>query len=105
MRAVAVTSPERSAAYKNVPAIAQTLPGYSAEVWHAIFAPGATPPAVLERLNPALRKAAEAPAYRERLASEGLTVAVNSPQDMTKFMRAEEARWRKVVNDGHITID
>ena len=105
MRAVAVTSPQRSAAYKNVPAIAETIPGYSAEVWYAIFAPGGTPPAVLERLNAALRKAAEAPAYRERLAGEGLTVAVNSPQEMTKFMRAEEARWRKVVTDGHITID
>jgi tripartite-type tricarboxylate transporter receptor subunit TctC len=105
MRAVAVTSPQRSSAYKNVPTIAETIPGYSAEVWYAIFAPGGTPPAVLERLNAALRKAAEAPAYRERLAGEGLTVAVNSPQEMTKFMRAEEARWRKVVTDGHITID
>jgi tripartite-type tricarboxylate transporter receptor subunit TctC len=105
MRAIAVTSKQRSSAYKNVPAVAETLPGYEAEVWYAVFAPGGTPPAVLARLNAAIRKAADAPGYRARLQNEGLTVAINSPQEMTKFMRVEEERWRKVVNDGHITID
>ena len=103
MRAIAVTSAERSAAYKGVPTMAETIPGYAAEVWYAVFAPGGTPPDVLARLNTALRRAAEAPDYRARLASEGLTVAVNTPKEMTRFMRAEEARWRKVIADGRIT--
>ena len=105
MRAIAVTSLERSSAYKGVPAIAETLPGYAAEVWYAVFAPGGTPPAIIVRLNAALRNAAEAPDYRARLKSEGLTVAVNSPQEMTTFMRAEEKRWRKVVTENRITTD
>ncbi|WP_304306775.1 tripartite tricarboxylate transporter substrate binding protein [Pseudacidovorax intermedius] len=105
MRAIAVTSKARTPAYPNVPTIAETLPGYEADVWYGMFAPSGTPAAIVQRINSALRKAAEAPAYRERLADEGLTVAVNTPAAMTAMLRAEEQRWRKVVTDGHITLD
>ncbi|MEF7615708.1 tripartite tricarboxylate transporter substrate binding protein [Aquincola sp. MAHUQ-54] len=105
MRAIAVTSAKRTPAYEGVPTIGETVPGYEAEVWYALFAPAGTPPEALNRLNAALRKAAEAPAYRARLVNEGLNVAVNSPQDMTRFLRAEEARWRKVVVEGNVSVD
>ncbi|HEY4066466.1 MAG TPA: tripartite tricarboxylate transporter substrate binding protein [Burkholderiaceae bacterium] len=105
MRAIAVTSAQRSASYKGVPTIGETVPGYEAEVWYAVFAPAGTPADVIAKLNGALHRAAEAPAYRERLAGEGLTVAVDSPAEMTRFMRAEQARWRKVVADAHISIE
>jgi len=52
-----------------------------------------------------VRKAADAPEFRKRVESEGLSVAVNTPQEMTAFERAEEARWRKVIVDGRITTD
>jgi tripartite-type tricarboxylate transporter receptor subunit TctC len=105
MRAVALTSAGRSPAYEGVPTVAETLPGYEAEVWYAVFAPGGTPTPVVARLNEAMRRATAAPAYRARLTGEGLTVAVNSPEEMTRLMRAEEARWRRVVTDGRITSD
>lgn len=105
MRAIAVTSKARTSAYPNVPTIAETLPGYEADVWYAMFAPAGTPVAIVERINAALRKAAEATAYRQRLTDEGLTVAVNTPAAMTAMLRAEEQRWRKVVMDGRITLD
>ncbi|WP_209379360.1 tripartite tricarboxylate transporter substrate binding protein [Pararoseomonas baculiformis] len=105
MRALAVTSPQPTPAYEGVPTVAETLPGYEAEVWYGLFAPGGTPAPVLARLNEALRKVTAAPAYRSRLAGEGLTVAVNTPEEMTRFVRAEEARWRRVVTDGRITSD
>ncbi len=105
MRPLGVTSTQRVSAYKDVPTIAETLPGYEANVWYALFAPAGTPADVIARINAAVRTAAEAPAYRERLAHEGLTVAVNTPAQMSQFMRAEEARWRKVVVEGKVTID
>ena len=105
MRAIAVTSKDRSSAYKNVPSIAETYPGYVAEVWYAVFAPAGTPPDIVNRLNASIRKAAEAPDYRDRLKGEGLSVAVNTPAEMKRFMRAEEERWRKVVTDARITTD
>lgn len=105
MRPLGVTSKQRVAAYKDVPAIAETLPGYEADVWYALFAPAGTPADVIARINAAVRTAAETPAYKERLAHEGLTVAVNTPAQMTQLMRSEEARWRKVVVEGKVTID
>jgi tripartite-type tricarboxylate transporter receptor subunit TctC len=105
MRALGVTSARRVAAYKDVPAIAETLPGYEADVWYALFAPAGTPADVVARINAAVRTAAEAPSYKERLAHEGLTVAVNTPAQMTRLMRTEETRWRKVVVEGKVTID
>ncbi len=105
MRPLGVTSTQRVAAYKDVPAIAETLPGYEADVWYALFAPAGTPADVIAKINAAVRTAAETPAYRQRLSDEGLTVAVNTPAQMTQLMRAEEARWRKVVVAGKVTID
>lgn len=105
MRPLGVTSSKRTAAYKDVPAIAETLPGYEADVWYAAFAPAGTPPDVVAKINATIRKVAETSAYKERLAREGLAVAVNTPEQMTQFMRAEEARWRKVVISGKVTID
>lgn len=105
MRAIAVTSEKRTSAYKDIPTVAETLPGYAADVWYGIFAPAGTPPDVIAKLNAALAKAANAPAYKQRLSNEGLTVAVNSPAEMTRFMRAEEARWRKVVVEGKVSVD
>ncbi len=105
MRPLGVTSTKRMSAYKDVPTIAETIPGYEADVWYALFAPAGTPSDVIERINAAVRIAAEEPAYKARLASEGLRVAVNTPREMSLLMRAEEARWRKVVTEAKITID
>lgn len=105
MRPLGITSTERSQAYEGVPTIAETLPGYEADVWYAVFAPAGTPPAIVAKINATLRKVAETDAYSARLAREGLTVTVNTPAHMTQFMRAEEARWRKVVIAGKVTID
>jgi tripartite-type tricarboxylate transporter receptor subunit TctC len=106
MRAIAVTSAVRSPSWPDVPTIAESgLPGYEADVWYALFASGGTPPEVLARLNTAVRRATEAPAFRSRVESEGLLTAVSTPEELTRYVRAEEARWRKVVLEARITID
>lgn len=106
MRAIAVTSAVRSPAWPDVPTIAESgLPGYEADVWYALFASGGTPPEVLARLNTAVRRATETPVFRSRVESEGLLTAVSSPEELTRYVRAEEARWRKVVLEARITID
>jgi len=106
MRALGVTSSQRTTAFnfKGVPAIAETLPGYEATVWYAVFAPAGTPPAVITRINAAIHAAAT-PAYQARLAHEGMVVAVNTPAQMTRLMRDEAARWRQIVIDAKVAID
>jgi tripartite-type tricarboxylate transporter receptor subunit TctC len=105
MRALAVTSINRVSAYRDVPTVAELVPGYSAEVWYGVFAPKGTPQPILERLNAALRKAVTAPGYADNLGREGLSVTVNSPSEMAAFMRQEVARWRKVVVSADIKPD
>ena len=105
MRAVAVTSAQRTSAYQDVPTIGETIPGYESNVWYGIFAPAGTPPDRVARVNDALRRAAESPQYIERLAADGLTVSVGTPEQMTQFLREEQARWRKVVTEGRISVD
>lgn len=105
MRALAVTSTSRVTAYRDVPTVAEFVPGYSAEVWYGLFAPKGTPFTILDRLNVALRKAVSTPGYADNLSREGLSVAVNSPAEMTAFMREEVARWRKLVVASNIKPD
>jgi tripartite-type tricarboxylate transporter receptor subunit TctC len=105
MRAIAVTSPKPSPAFKGVPTIAETLPGYDADVWYAIFGPAAMPADVVAKLHAAVKRAAATPEFRQRVEHEGFTVSVNTPKEMNTFMRAEEARWRKVIIDGNVTVD
>ncbi len=105
MRALAVTSSTRSDAYPGVPAVAETLPGYSAQVWYALFAPAGTPPAIIATLSASLRKAAAAPAYGSTLEREGQKVVADTPAEAAAFMRAEIARWRELVARTKISID
>lgn len=105
MRVLGITSSKRAAAYKDVPTIAETVSGYAAEVWYALFAPGGTPPAVVSKLNAALRRAAAIPTFAERLSKEGLDASVNSPEDMTKFMREEVAHWKRIIVAAKISMD
>lgn len=105
MRAIALTSANRVEAYPGIPAVAETLPGYAAEVWYGMFAPKGTPTALIERLSAALSQAASQPAYKNALTRDGLSLSVNTPLEMAEFMKEDIERWRKVVTTAGITVD
>lgn len=106
MRALAVTSKARSASWPQVPTIAEAgVPGYEADVWYALFASGGTPPEIVARLNAAARKAIHSSLFQQRVASEGLVASPTTPEELTRYVRSEEARWRKVVVEGGVSID
>lgn len=105
LKAIAVTSAKRSDAYKGVPTVAETLPGYEAEIWYALFAPKNTPRDIVNKLNTALNNAAQSSSYKQRLQTEGFSIKATTPEEMTKLMREEEERWKKVVIDGKVSID
>ncbi len=106
LRALALTSAERSPSWPNVPTLAESgVTGYSAEVWYALFAPAATPQATVARLNAAAKRAVLSDAFRKRVEAEGLVTDVGTPEQLAAFVRAEEARWAKVVQEGRITTD
>lgn len=106
LRALAVTSAKRSPLLPEVPTFAESgVKGYDADVWYGIFVPGATPPAVVEQLHAAIRRAAQSESFQRRAAAEGLVLTLDTPQDTARIVRAEEAKWRQVVKAQSIKME
>ena len=105
LRAIAVTSAERSPAYPDVPAIAETVPGYDAQSWYAILAPAGTPADIVARLHGAIGEAAKSEEFLKRSADDGLVVKIGAAAELTAFLETEEARWRRVVKEAGIKPD
>jgi tripartite-type tricarboxylate transporter receptor subunit TctC len=98
LRALAVTSAERSSAYPNVPTMAEAgVPGYVTEGWYGFYAPAGTPQAVIDKLNLATHKAASSAAFKSKVVSEGMVVQTGTPAEFDAFVRAEIVRWSKLV--------
>lgn len=103
LRALAVTSAERSQAFPNLPTVAEAgVPGYEAEAWYGLFAPAKTPPEVIERLNKVAALAVKAEAFRKLSVNEGLEMVASPPGELDRYFRQQEARWREVIEDAGI---
>ena len=105
LRAIAVTTPETSAAFKGVPTISATVPGYAVESWYGLYAPAGTPADVIQKLNAAARKAARNPEFSKKVEQEGLAVIASEPAELDRYVKAEEARWKKIVKENNIKPD
>ncbi len=98
-RALAVTTAQRSAAAPQLPTLAESgLTGFSVVAWTGLFAPGATPPPVIARLNAAVRAEAQDLAYGAQMRAVGTDVVTSSPEEMGAFMREDIARWKAVIS-------
>jgi tripartite-type tricarboxylate transporter receptor subunit TctC len=106
LRALAVTTAQRSPALAQVPTLVESqVPGYAADSWYGLYAPAGTPQDVIARLNAAAKKAVLSDAFRKRVEDEGLVTSAGTPAELDNYVRAEEARWRKIVKENHITPD
>jgi tripartite-type tricarboxylate transporter receptor subunit TctC len=106
LRALAVTSAERSPAFPDVPTVAEAgVPGYSAESWYGLFAPAKTPRDVIDRLNKSAAIAVQSEAFRKLGVNEGLVMVASPPEELDRYFRGEEERWRKVIQDAGITAE
>ena len=106
LRALAVTSAERSPAFPNLPTVAEAgVPGYDAEAWYGLFAPAKTPPEIIDRLNKAAATAVKAEAFKKLSVNEGLVMVASPPSELERYFREEEDRWRKVIQDAGIKAE
>ncbi len=96
-RALGITSAARSPAAPQVPTIAETLPGYQADIWYGLLGPAGTPREVVVRLNAVANKALAGAEIRARLAKLGATVAGGPPEAFAKHIAREIPKWAKVV--------
>jgi tripartite-type tricarboxylate transporter receptor subunit TctC len=105
LRALAVTTPKRSPVLPELPAIAETLPGYSAGPWYGVLAPAHTPAPIIARLNREIVKILRSPEIKENMSSEGADPIGSSPAEFAAHLNAESVRWGQVVKQAKMKID
>jgi tripartite-type tricarboxylate transporter receptor subunit TctC len=106
LRAIAVTSAERSPAFPQLPTVSEAgVPGYAAESWYGLFAPARTPADIVNRLNRSAALAVQSAAFRRLAANEGMVMITRSPEELDRYVRGEEERWRRVIDDAGIKVE
>ena len=99
IRAIAVTTAKRSSAAPEIPTIAETIPGFEATTWFAMFAPAGTPKPVIDKLNAEVLRVFRLPEVGERLKTLGLEAVLSSPEELAAYQASEIAKWTKVVKE------
>ena len=99
LRALGVTSAQRSPAAPDIPAIAETLPGFDAVSWFAIFAPAGTPKPIVDKLQVEITRILKTPEINKKLADIGLEAVGSTSDELGAYQRSEIAKWAKVVKD------
>jgi tripartite-type tricarboxylate transporter receptor subunit TctC len=103
MRAIAVTTKERSSSAPEIPTIAESgLPDFDVSAWTGLFVPADTPRAIVDRLNAETRKIAGEKHYVDLIQSMGTNVAASSPEEFGAFVRDDITRWTKVIEHAGI---
>jgi tripartite-type tricarboxylate transporter receptor subunit TctC len=105
VRALAVTSSKRSALVPDVPAIAETVPGYEVIGWYGLAAPRGTAATIISRLNAESVKALKSPEFQDRLSALGAEAVGTTPQEFDRFRRAETEKLRKAVKAANLRRD
>ena len=107
MRALAVTGAKRSSLAPEIPTVSESgVPGYVAATWYGVTAPGSTPRGIIDRVNSDVRKALAEPEVKARLFDVGIAEPKpTTPDQFAEMIRAEIAKWAKVVKDAGVKIE
>jgi tripartite-type tricarboxylate transporter receptor subunit TctC len=105
LRPVTVTGSRRSTALPDVPALAETLPGYEVSAWYGLLAPAGTPGEIVTRMHGELARALQGPDVQDRFRALGADVAGGSPDAFATYIRDELSRWGKVVKAAGAKLD
>jgi len=99
IRAIAQTTAKRSPAAPDVPTVAESLPGFEATTWFAMFAPANTPKPIIDKLNAEVVRVFKLPEVAERLKTLGLDPVLSTPDELGKYQASEIVKWTKVVKE------
>jgi tripartite-type tricarboxylate transporter receptor subunit TctC len=105
VRALAVTTPQRSATAPDLPALGETLKGYEATAWQGLFAPAGTPAAVIDRLAAEVKRVWTLPEVAAALKNVGAEPALSTPQEFADYVKSERAKWGKVVAAAGVQLE
>ncbi|MBE9603737.1 tripartite tricarboxylate transporter substrate binding protein [Acetobacteraceae bacterium H6797] len=105
LRALAVSTPKRSPLVPEIPAIAETLPGFDAAPFNYLAGPGNLPAPIVARLNQEMVAILSDPAFRKRMEAQGEEPTPSTPEELAATIRAETARWGTVIKAANIKIE
>jgi tripartite-type tricarboxylate transporter receptor subunit TctC len=106
LRAIAITSPERSPDLPDVPTMIEAnLPGLTLDFWAGILAPAGTSPEIVARLNSAINDALRSPEMKGSMKSLGFEAKIGSPQDFSRFIAEEMPRWAEIVKSSSVKLN
>jgi tripartite-type tricarboxylate transporter receptor subunit TctC len=105
LKLIAVASPRRMTSLPDVPAIAETLPGFESVTWYAVVAPSRTPAAIVEKVNAGINQALHDPEVRKRLTELSAEPVGGTPQETANYLKQETERWKNVITAAHVTLD
>jgi tripartite-type tricarboxylate transporter receptor subunit TctC len=100
-----VGSTQRASAVPDIPAIAETVPGFEYTIWYAIFAPARTPSAVVDKVSSDVQRALKEPDIAQPFATQGMEPHPTSPQGLASYIREDTARWSKIVKERNLKVD
>lgn len=105
LRALGVTTKDRSTRLPNVPAIGEELPGFEIALWNAIFVPTGTPQEIVDKLGSAVGKVTEDPDFRKTLAEQGIVPVGSTPSEFKTYLASEIEKWGKLVEISGAKVD
>ncbi|WP_233235792.1 tripartite tricarboxylate transporter substrate binding protein [Bordetella sp. LUAb4] len=106
LRALAISSPQRSALLPDVPTVAETvIPGYEVYEWNGVFLPAGVPDAVADKLHKALAAALNDPDVKKRFNDVGAQPVGSTPAQFADYLKKEDAKWAEVIRNGNIHLD
>ncbi len=106
VKLIGIGAPKRMALLPDIPAIAETVPGYTAVSWFALFGPAGMPPEVVAKINDEVRKTFADPNVKQSfLDKQYFESLAGSPEELSERLRTEEPKWRKLITQAHIKME
>lgn len=105
LKGIAVTTPTRTPLAPDMPAIAETLPGFDVTSWYGVFAPTGTPQEIVNKISAEIASLLKTPEVQKRLEGLGATPVGSSPKEFSDYVNAEMRRWEKTLKPMNINLD
>lgn len=106
LKALAVSTQKRSAAFPDVPTMQEAgVPDFEVDSWYAMFVPAKTPRPVIDKLNRVMNTVVQEPNIREKLLAQGSEAAGGTPEELDRVVSGELGRWAKLAKEAHIKVD